>query len=1217
MALVPFRVSGAAADQSAQEWLVQLPGGITLRLQQQPGLAARQHGAALDGPGPGSGRAQAPRPGPPAAAASTDDAAPSAAAASGTTAPAGAGAAWASDAVPMDWSGPPLSSLADVGLVVWQAGFLLADHLLRHPPFATPGRRASAGVDPAAAWRPVRALDLGTGSGVVGIALAAAGAHVLLTDLPHVLPLAQRNLEANTDARVVRARVCVYRWGDDPQAADAGGEGAQGQAGVSPLAGFAPDLLTAADVLYHQELLAPLMDSIRILSAPHTLSYIAFRVRHGGEVAAFVGLAERAGFAVAEVPPGELHEEYRDEGDSEAEGEEEVEGQQHAGDAGEGMREAAACDARLASALETLHDYFARNSGSSQPGLTLGATGLLVPRTPGARPDPAVDSFNSALTDMRAALGSDYLLALHLHKASVHGMPTFRMRLLKSSDPGSAAAAAPGTASACASPERQRPSRQPGPPPGPQPWQPPPGWEPAGPLGLAACPAASPLHDAAHAFQDANGRLAGVLDAAGLAASLRVVYLTSARTVAVAGLPGPPPAPSAHMSRAAFATAAAAVLALPHYHRAMLARAAADLNAAMHDLALAAAEAPGPASMSALLTHVLCELRELVAAAGGEAALEGYQPRVALHPGPDLALAFSLDPRLGGAPWSAAVPPFPECLSARVRRAWLLLCQLLATHNAAAGQLDALTQIATGFEQSISRRRDTLEADAQAEHMSQRGMEAAAAALERNHVEFNACCLGALQVLRSTLEAVTEELGEAARLAELQCGLMSCLDWSVSVASTAVASPMLSGAWANSLATAPAASAVHSDHAPQLDSAAPAGATSSRGLYLTAPVTGFRPPPARGPSHLPPARNAPSPLSRSATARMSPAVSADGAPRSCGPSRAVSCGAGGASCCERPSPDSPLDLADALDLPSPSPPLPAGRALNSAGARSRNVSVRFAHSRTSLDEEVTGDGYEYGGGERQGLRQEGVEDWTATAIPGATDRAEVTAYEAPVSLMRAASSSRQLLSQVSAAGRRSNPGSCRHSRSGIEGAFGRAGAEGADRTSLAGHPGSLPSPGLPPSALKRSASRPSAAPDSPSARTSRAGDSPLPRLSLGGPRLTGDGTGGGFTPRGPGRPGPGDAPRFSGPGSPQRPSNAYSTHSPRLPRLHGPADPAGLERAASLGSGGTTQRSAHGRGAGASGSASAAASPARQRPGESLAEAYARSALAHLGVQDL
>lgn len=127
----------------------------------------------------------------------------------------------------------------------------------------------------------------------------------------------------------------------------------------------------------------------------------------------------------------------------------------------------AACDANLARCIDGLADYFVRHAGAPNMGLALvstvtththaacidiymrnipppassprvpphrhistcarrpqSATGALVPRAalqaaagqPVPRPDPAVEAFNGAVSNMRAALGADYLLALHLHK---------------------------------------------------------------------------------------------------------------------------------------------------------------------------------------------------------------------------------------------------------------------------------------------------------------------------------------------------------------------------------------------------------------------------------------------------------------------------------------------------------------------------------------------------------------------------------------------------------------------------------------------------------------------------------------------------------------------------------------------------------------------------------------------------------------------------------
>jgi hypothetical protein len=77
----------------------------------------------------------------------------------------------------------------------------------------------------------------------------------------------------------------------------------------------------------------------------------------------------------------------------------------------------AALDARLAQCLEDLADSFVRNVGVAVAALALSPSGELVSRAAGQAPDPVVEAFNRTMMDMRATLGSDYLLALHLHKA--------------------------------------------------------------------------------------------------------------------------------------------------------------------------------------------------------------------------------------------------------------------------------------------------------------------------------------------------------------------------------------------------------------------------------------------------------------------------------------------------------------------------------------------------------------------------------------------------------------------------------------------------------------------------------------------------------------------------------------------------------------------------------------------------------------------------------
>lgn len=57
-------------------------------------------------------------------------------------------------------------------------------------------------------------------------------------------------------------QVREYAWGDD----------------VASLP-EAPDLITGADIVYQQEHFASLLDTLECLAAPHTLIYLAFRLR--------------------------------------------------------------------------------------------------------------------------------------------------------------------------------------------------------------------------------------------------------------------------------------------------------------------------------------------------------------------------------------------------------------------------------------------------------------------------------------------------------------------------------------------------------------------------------------------------------------------------------------------------------------------------------------------------------------------------------------------------------------------------------------------------------------------------------------------------------------------------------------------------------------------------------------------------------------------------
>ncbi|KAK4790291.1 hypothetical protein SAY86_017595 [Trapa natans] len=100
----------------------------------------------------------------------------------------------------------------------------------------------------------LRILELGSGTGLVGIAAAAAlGADVTVTDLPHVLPNLHFNAEANApllSSTGGAVRVAALRWGEAEDV---------------ELIGNDFDLVLASDVVYYDYLFDPLLQTLKLL----------------------------------------------------------------------------------------------------------------------------------------------------------------------------------------------------------------------------------------------------------------------------------------------------------------------------------------------------------------------------------------------------------------------------------------------------------------------------------------------------------------------------------------------------------------------------------------------------------------------------------------------------------------------------------------------------------------------------------------------------------------------------------------------------------------------------------------------------------------------------------------------------------------------------------------------------------------------------------------
>ncbi|KAK4393678.1 protein N-lysine methyltransferase METTL21A [Sesamum angolense] len=102
--------------------------------------------------------------------------------------------------------------------------------------------------------RRLRLLELGSGTGAVGIAAAALlGASVTITDLPHVLPNLQFNIAAN-------AKILELHGGAVDAAALQWGQTADMEA-----IGREYDVILGSDLVYHENLYDPLLETLRFL----------------------------------------------------------------------------------------------------------------------------------------------------------------------------------------------------------------------------------------------------------------------------------------------------------------------------------------------------------------------------------------------------------------------------------------------------------------------------------------------------------------------------------------------------------------------------------------------------------------------------------------------------------------------------------------------------------------------------------------------------------------------------------------------------------------------------------------------------------------------------------------------------------------------------------------------------------------------------------------
>nr|GMC96991.1 protein N-lysine methyltransferase METTL21A [Ipomoea batatas] len=134
------------------------------------------------------------------------------------------------------------------------------------------------------AGKRVRILELGSGTGVVGIAAAATlGASVTVTDLPHVLPNIQFNVDLNSgvlENHGGAVDVAALSWGEMKDMEAIGRE---------------YDLLLGSDVVYHDHLYDPLLKTMKffLLGGERKTAFVMAHLRRWKKESAFFKKAKK------------------------------------------------------------------------------------------------------------------------------------------------------------------------------------------------------------------------------------------------------------------------------------------------------------------------------------------------------------------------------------------------------------------------------------------------------------------------------------------------------------------------------------------------------------------------------------------------------------------------------------------------------------------------------------------------------------------------------------------------------------------------------------------------------------------------------------------------------------------------------------------------------------------------------------------------------------
>ncbi|XP_048394382.1 protein-lysine methyltransferase METTL21D isoform X1 [Stegostoma tigrinum] len=177
----------------------------------------------------------------------------------------------------------------DVGCVVWDAALVLAKYL-ETSSFYRGGLHTFTGRS---------VVELGSGTGLVGLMASVLGAHVTVTDLEDMQKLLNINISDNKHLVTGSVEAKVLKWGESVK--DLPSE---------------PDYILVADCIYYEQSLEPLLRTLKELAGKNSCIICCYEERTMGnnpeiEICFFKLL--QTDFEIEEIPLDRHDEKYRSE----------------------------------------------------------------------------------------------------------------------------------------------------------------------------------------------------------------------------------------------------------------------------------------------------------------------------------------------------------------------------------------------------------------------------------------------------------------------------------------------------------------------------------------------------------------------------------------------------------------------------------------------------------------------------------------------------------------------------------------------------------------------------------------------------------------------------------------------------------------------------------------------------------------------------------------